>query len=76
MLVQALRKGFLRPKRKRVLAGRGLPPVACNFFSFSFCFLFSSSSFMMTSLSSALAAIFTSTRGKAPSPVELGLRTE
>lgn len=60
MLMQALRKGFLRVKRKRDLAGRGLPPVACSFFSFSLCFLFSSSSFMMTGLAaSALAAILT-----------------
>lgn len=58
MLMQALRKGFLRVKRKRDLAGRGLPPVACSFFSFSLCFLFSSSSFMMTGLAaSAFAAI-------------------
>ncbi len=61
MLMQALRKGFLRVKRKRDLAGRGLPPVACSFFSFSLCFLFSSSSFMMTGLAaSPLAAIVTS----------------
>lgn len=61
MLMQALRKGFLRVKRKRDLAGRGLPPVACSFFSFSLCFLFSSSSFMMTGLAaSALAAILMS----------------
>ena len=43
-----MRKGFFKPKRKRVLVGRGLPPVACSFFSFSRCFLFSSSSFMIT----------------------------
>lgn len=60
MLMQALRKGFLRVKKKRDLAGRGLPPVACSFFSFSFCFLFNSSSFMMTSfVASALDAIST-----------------
>lgn len=47
MLMQFLRKGFLRVKKKRVRAGRGFPPVACSFFSFSRCFLFSSSSFMM-----------------------------
>lgn len=47
MLVQALRKGFLRVKKKSERAGRGFPPVACIFFSFSRCFLFSSSSFMM-----------------------------
>lgn len=58
MLMQALRKGFLSVKRKRDLAGLGLPPVACSFFSFSLCFLFSSSSFMMTGLAaSALEAI-------------------
>ena len=45
MLMQALRKGFFSVKRKRERAGRGLPPVAASFFSFSFCFLFSSSSF-------------------------------
>lgn len=61
MLMQALRNGFLRVKRKSDLAGRGLPPVACNFFSFSLCFLFSSSSFMMTGLAaSALDAILMS----------------
>lgn len=58
MLMQALRKGFLRVKKKRDLAGRGLPPVACSFFSFSLCFLFNSSSFMMTGFAaSALVAI-------------------
>lgn len=59
MLMQALRKGFLRVKKKRDLVGRGLPPVACSFFSFSFCFLFSSSSFMMTGFAgSPLVAIW------------------
>lgn len=47
MLMQVLRKGFLRVKKKRERAGLGFPPVACSFFSFSRCFLFSSSSFMM-----------------------------
>lgn len=60
MLMQALRKGFLRVKKKRDLAGRGLPPVAWSFFSFSLCFLFNSSSFMMTGFAaSALVAILT-----------------
>lgn len=60
MLMQALRKGFLRVKKKRDRAGRGLPPVACSFFSFSLCFLFSSSSFMTTGFAaSALVAILT-----------------
>lgn len=60
MLMQALRKGFLSVKKKRDLAGRGLPPVAWSFFSFSLCFLFNSSSFMMTGLAaSALVAILT-----------------
>lgn len=58
MLMQALRNGFFRVKKKRDLAGRGLPPVACSFLSFSLCFLFSSSSFMMNDLApSALAAM-------------------
>lgn len=54
MLMQALRKGFLRLSRKRDLAGRGFPPVACSFLSFSLCFLFSSSSFMMTGLAASV----------------------
>lgn len=60
MLMQALRKGFFSVKKKSDLAGRGFPPVAWSFFSFSFCFLFSSSSFMMTGLAaSPLAAMLT-----------------
>lgn len=55
MLMQAFLKGFVRVKKKRDRAGRGLPPVACIFFNFSLCFLFSSSSFMMNDVNAAIA---------------------
>lgn len=53
MLMQVLRKGFLSVKKNKERGGRGFPPVACNFFSFSLCFLFSSSSFMMNEAKAA-----------------------
>lgn len=53
MLMQVLRKGFLSVKKNKERGGRGFPPVACNFLSFSLCFLFSSSSFMMNEAKAA-----------------------
>ena len=53
----ARRMGFFRLRKKSERRGRGFPPVAINFFSFSFCLRFRVSSSMMQDVSGGSAMV-------------------